>query len=170
MTAIGKRPGEVSQTLNVTGATLRNYVKAFGAFLSPEATAKTRKRYSDEDVSTLIYAKSFLDDGFTYDQVITRLDERPMTGEVLQGEGWEARPIEPEPEEPTPEEPEQDRQLATLEYIKIIVDQTQETVKAKDQTIDQLTEDKKQLQQELSWLRLPWYQRLFTRPPSQDEE
>ena len=160
MTAIGKRPGEVSQTLNVTGATLRNYVKAFGAFLSPEATAKTRKRYSDEDVSTLIYAKSFLDDGLTYDQVITRLDERPMTGEVLQGEGWEARPIEPEPEEPTPEEP--NRQLATLEYIKIIVD-------AKDQTIDQLQDDKKQLQKENAYLRLPWYQRLFTRPPGQDE-
>ena len=163
MTAIGKRPGEVSQTLNVTGATLRNYVKAFGVFLSPEATAKTRKRYSDEDVSTLIYAKSFLDDGLTYDQVITRLDDRPMTGEILQGEGWEARPVEPEPEEPAPEEPEQDRQLAPIEFIKLIVD-------AKDQTIDQLQEDKKQLQRELSWLRLPWYQRLFTRPPSQDEE
>ena len=163
MTAIGKRPGEVSQTLNVTGATLRNYVKAFGVFLSPEATAKTRKRYSDEDVSTLIYAKSFLDDGLTYDQVITRLDDRPMTGEILQGEGWEARPVEPEPEEPAPEEPEQDRQLAPIEFIKLIVD-------AKDQTIDQLQEDKKQLQRELSWLRLPWYQRLFTRPPSQDQE
>jgi DNA-binding transcriptional MerR regulator len=162
MTAIGKRPGEVSQTLNVTGATLRNYVKAFGAFLSPEATAKTRKRYSDEDVSTLIYAKSFLDDGLTYDQVITRLDERPMTGEVLQGEGWEAHPVEPEPEEPTPEE-EPDRQLVAQEIIKMLVD-------AKDETIDQLKDDKKQLQKEIAYLRLPWYQKPFTRQPGQDEE
>jgi DNA-binding transcriptional MerR regulator len=149
-----KTPGELSQTLGVTTATLRNYVSHFGEFLSPEATRKTRKRFTPEDAQTLQAAKSLLDDGLTYDQAAAQLQTQPLTGEVI--EDFQTGP-EPEPANDLPPSAMQTREFYE-QFFKPALD-------AKDETISELKQDKDRLQHEIAWLRLPWWKRAFRDPP-----
>jgi len=174
MNAIGKTPGEVSQTLDVTGTTLRNYVKQFSPFLSPDATRKTRKRFSPEDIQTLQTAKSFLDAGLTYEQVQERLENQAVTGEVLENFQPET---EPQPE-PSPEDfqPEDITAIQTREFYERFF---KPALDAKDETINELKSDKERLiqekeqerlekekaQRQLNYERQPWFRKWFTEPP-----
>ena len=156
MNEIGQTPGEVSKTLDVTGATLRNYVKQFKPFLSENATKKTRKRFSPEDIQILKTAKSFLDAGLTYEQVSERLETLPALGEVID---------EPEPEtifEDIPPAEEPTTAIQTREFYEQFF---LPALDAKNETIQELKSDKERLQRQLNYERLPFFRKWFSKPP-----
>lgn len=150
-------PGQLSKMLDVTGATLRNYVKHFGQYLSDDAQKKTRKRFNPDDVQTLRYAKSLLDDGYTYDEAVTKLETQPLEGEVLD----DLPPFEDESQDAPPAD-EIPSAIQTREFYEQFF---KPALDAKDQTINLLEQDKNRLQRELTFLRLPWYRKLFRDPP-----
>ena len=160
MNEIGKTPGEVSKTLGVTGATLRNYTKQFTQFLSPDATTRTRKRFNPEDIETLRTAKSLLNAGLTYGQVWQRLETQPLEGEVL--EDFQPKP-EPQPE-PSSEDfqPNDISAIQTREFYERFF---KPALDAKDETITELKTDKERLQRQLNYANLPWFRKWFSEPP-----
>jgi DNA-binding transcriptional MerR regulator len=156
MAEITQRPGKVAEILAVSGMTLRNYVKEFSEFLSPQAVKKTGRRFTDQDIRTLQIAASILRDGFTYDQAREQLAEQPLEGEVIDDFPPETQPEDIPPFEEIP------NALQTLEFYEKFI---QPALDAKDQTIDELKKDKERMQKELAWLRLPWYRRILAKPP-----
>jgi len=166
MNEIGKTPGEVSKTLDVTGATLRNYVKNFALFLSPDATRKTRKRFSPEDVDTLLTAKSLLNTGLTYGQVSERLETQPLEGEVIDetspaGSGSTFEDIPPAEEQTTA--------IELLDWFENVLErqkeQHQTALDIQTQHIESLKSDKERIQRQLNFERLPWWRKWRTEPP-----
>ena len=160
MNEIGKAPGEVSKTLDVTGATLRNYTKQFTQFLSPGATTKTRKRFNPEDIETLKTAKSLLNAGLTYGQVWQRLNEQPLTGDVID----ESQP-EPEPQPEPSSEDFQPNDISAIQTREFYERFFKPALDAKDETISELKTDKERLQRQLNFQRLPWFRKWFNEPP-----
>lgn len=160
MNEIGKAPGEVSKTLDVTGTTLRNYVKQFSQHLSPDATRKTRKRFSPKDIKTLKTAKSFLDAGLTYSQVSERLESQAVTGEVLEDFQPETDP-QPEPSS----EDFQPNDISAIQTREFYERFFKPALDAKDETIHELRSDKERLQRQLNYERQPWFRKWFTEPP-----
>ena len=154
-----QKPGAIVKMLGVSGVTVRNYSHQFSSFLSPGATSETGRHFTSEDVKVLRLAASLLRQGFSYEEVRHQLEEnQPMTGEVFE-EG-----AAPEPrQEPPPSA------IAPLEFftqfIETLKDEHQATLQAKDETIANLKEDKKRLQEEVSWLRLPFFVKWFRKPP-----
>jgi len=152
-----KRPGETAKTLQVSGMTLRNYVKEFAPVLSETATRKNGRQFSAGDVQTLKKANSLLSQGMTYKQVLEQLEsEKPLEGEVLE-EDWE--------EAPSAEDERPGTAIGTIEFLTMFMEQTQETLDAKEELISELRNDKERLEKELKWERLPWYRKLFQTPP-----
>jgi len=138
-------PKEIRETLDVTDTTIRNYVKRFGKFLSPDATRRNRKRFSPTDVQILQIAKSYLDEGYTYDQTINLLETQSLE-DILDVEI-------PSPQvEKSP--PDETNAILPQEFYK----QFEITLAAKDEHIADL-------RKEIAWLRLPWYKKLFRDPP-----
>lgn len=153
-----KRPGETAKTLQVSGMTLRNYVKHFSPLLSETATRNTGRQFTEKDIGILKRANSLLSEGLTYGQVLEKLEgEKTLEGEVLTDEDWNEAPAE---ETETP-----GMSLQVIEFLEMFIEQTQGTIEAKDELISELRNDKERLEGELKWLRLPWYRRLFTKPP-----
>ncbi len=73
-----RQPQEVASRLEVSPSTLRRWSDEFSEFLSPEASSsegKQHRRYSDEDMATLITVKGLMAEGLTYEQVRQRLSE-----------------------------------------------------------------------------------------------
>jgi DNA-binding transcriptional MerR regulator len=75
-------PNEVAVQLQVSPSTLRRWSNEFGDFLSdaagrPQSASggqTAHRRYSDEDMETLLNIKGLLDEGLTYIQVGRRLE------------------------------------------------------------------------------------------------
>jgi DNA-binding transcriptional MerR regulator len=73
-----RQPQEVASRLELSPSTLRRWSEEFSEFLSPEANSsegRQHRRYSDEDLATLITVKGLMTEGLTYDQVRQRLSE-----------------------------------------------------------------------------------------------
>jgi DNA-binding transcriptional MerR regulator len=73
-----RQPQEVASRLEVSPSTLRRWSEEFSEFLSSEAVSsegKQHRRYSDEDLATLINVKGLMAEGATYEQVRQRLSE-----------------------------------------------------------------------------------------------
>ncbi len=76
-----RRPAEVAARLGVSTSTLRRWSQRFSEYLSPDAgepagsgdTDGGHRRYTDEDLTTLLTIKGLLAEGFTYQQVERRL-------------------------------------------------------------------------------------------------
>jgi DNA-binding transcriptional MerR regulator len=84
-----RQPQDVAGRLEVSPSTLRRWSEEFSEFLSPEADSsegKQHRRYSDEDLATLITVKGLMADGLTYDQVRERLVQID-SGEMPAGPG-----------------------------------------------------------------------------------
>ena len=174
MNEIGKTPGEVSQTLGVTTATLRNYVKKFGQFLSPDATRETSKRFSPDDIETLKTARSFLHAGMTYKWVQEHLENQAVTGEVLEDFQPETDP-QPEPSS----EDFQPNDISAIQTREFYERFFKPALDAKDETISELKTDKERLiqekeqerlekekaQRQLNYKNLPFYRQWFSEPP-----
>ena len=146
--------GETAKTLNTTTTTVRNWVNAFGEFLSPSAQLQRRKRFTPQDITILKEIQSLSNDGFTYAEIPDRLNDVPLQ-EVLDFEE-----IPPE-EIPDQQPPPQDNALAIPEVFEFITQaldnaaaQHEREILAKDETI-QLLRD------ELNRQRQPWWKRLF---------
>jgi DNA-binding transcriptional MerR regulator len=75
-------PNEVATQLQISPSTLRRWSKEFGSFLSDTAGRPhdedegtfSHRRYTDEDLETLMTIKGLLTEGLTYPQVTRRLD------------------------------------------------------------------------------------------------
>lgn len=75
-------PNEVATQLQISPSTLRRWSKEFGPFLSDTAGRPhdedegtfSHRRYTDEDLETLMTVKGLLTEGLTYPQVTRRLD------------------------------------------------------------------------------------------------
>ncbi len=91
-------PNEVATQLQVSPSTLRRWSDEFADFLSesagrPHPTAggqTTHRRYTDEDLETLLTIKGLLAEGLTYIQVGKRLEalrlQRPTATAEVEGE------------------------------------------------------------------------------------
>jgi DNA-binding transcriptional MerR regulator len=82
-TTRNRQPQEVASRLEVSPSTLRRWSEEFSEFLSPEADSsegKQHRRYSDEDLATLIAVKGLMAEGLTYDQVREHLSEQSLGG------------------------------------------------------------------------------------------
>jgi DNA-binding transcriptional MerR regulator len=88
-------PRQVVARLDVSPSTLRRWSKEFAPFLSqaagyPELSSnggKSHRRYTDEDLETLIIIKGLLAEGYSYRQVAKRL-EALRVGEDSQGDEY----------------------------------------------------------------------------------
>ena len=88
-------PGQVAVRLDISASTLRRWSKEFAPFLSqtagyPELSPNggaSHRRYTDEDLETLIIIKGLLAEGYSYRQVAKRLEALRM-GEATQGEAY----------------------------------------------------------------------------------
>ena len=75
-------PNEVATQLQISPSTLRRWSKEFGPYLSDTAGRPhdedegtfSHRRYTDEDLETLMMVKGLLTEGLTYPQVARRLD------------------------------------------------------------------------------------------------
>jgi DNA-binding transcriptional MerR regulator len=69
---------EVASRLEVSASTLRRWTDEFAEYLSEEARASDSgqsRRYTNEDLTTLITVKGLMTEGMSYDQVRQRLGE-----------------------------------------------------------------------------------------------
>lgn len=88
-------PSQVASRLDVSASTLRRWSKEFAPFLSqtagyPELSSNggaSHRRYTDEDLETLIIIKGLLAEGYSYRQVTKRL-EALRVGEATQGDAY----------------------------------------------------------------------------------
>src|SRR5512147_1579258 len=79
-----RQPQEIASRLEVSPSTLRRWSEEFSEFLSLEASSsegKQHRRYSDEDMATLITIKGLMGDGLTYEEVRERLLEARDSGQ-----------------------------------------------------------------------------------------
>ena len=77
-TSRNRQPQEMASRLEISASTLRRWSEEFSEYLSPDADSsegKQHRRYSDEDLATLITVKGLMADGLTYEQVRERLGE-----------------------------------------------------------------------------------------------
>lgn len=92
-------PNEVANQLQISPSTLRRWSNEFADYLSEtagrtqlESGGGAHRRYSDEDLETLMTIKGLLAEGLTYIQVARRLDalrlrRAPDDGAVAEGDG-----------------------------------------------------------------------------------
>jgi DNA-binding transcriptional MerR regulator len=88
-------PNQVVARLDVSASTLRRWSKEFAPFLSqtagyPELSPNggaSHRRYTDEDLETLIIIKGLLAEGYSYRQVAKRL-EALRVGEAIQSDTY----------------------------------------------------------------------------------
>jgi DNA-binding transcriptional MerR regulator len=81
-------PSQVVARLDVSASTLRRWSKEFAPFLSqtagyPELSSDggaSHRRYTDEDLETLIIIKGLLAEGYSYHQVAKRLEAMSVGG------------------------------------------------------------------------------------------
>lgn len=72
-----RHPQEIAARLEVSAFTLHQWTEQFADFLSQEARsndAEHPRRYTDEDLATLIMVKGLLSEGLSHDEVRQRLD------------------------------------------------------------------------------------------------
>ncbi|MGD2206459.1 MAG: MerR family transcriptional regulator [Anaerolineae bacterium] len=90
-----RSPGEVSTQLEISPSTLRRWSNEFADFLSdaagrPEPSPGSHvahRRYTDEDLETLMTIKGLLTEGLTYIQVGKRLEALRLRKRVAESEG-----------------------------------------------------------------------------------
>jgi DNA-binding transcriptional MerR regulator len=91
-------PNEVANQLQVSPSTLRRWSNEFTEYLSeaagraqPEGSRGVHRRYSDEDLETLMTIKGLLVEGLTYIQVGRRLDALLLRRATADGDGDDGR-------------------------------------------------------------------------------
>ncbi len=75
-----RTPQEVASRLDISPSTLRRWSEEFADYISEQASSpkgKSHRRYTEQDVETLLTVKEFMSDGLTYEQVRQRLEQPP---------------------------------------------------------------------------------------------
>jgi len=131
-------PGEVSGILQIPASTLRRYVAEYKEFLSPEATQPRNRRFNQTDLGVLAKIRQGLNDGIPSEKIKDDL------GTIV--------------------EDELEAERALVEYEPI--NQALTTIRS-DVTgiVDEMGKHEDRLSRLEEWLRLPWWKRLFVRPP-----
>jgi len=87
-------PNEVANQLQISPSTLRRWSNEFADYLSdaagraqPDGGRGAHRRYSDEDLETLMTIKGLLAEGLTYIQVGRRLDALRLRRGTVAGDG-----------------------------------------------------------------------------------
>ena len=128
-------PKQVSETLAVPSSTLRRWSKRFSKHLTPHEP-HTHREYNTSDLETLRKIRDHLEDGLTYDEIEPKLDI-----------------IEPS---------ENDKALMTLSDFNQILEQTSASIQKLQSQIDTQAQKIEKLE---DYLSLPFYKRIFTKPP-----
>jgi len=132
-------PKQIYETLTISPSTLRRWAKRFENHLSLENHEPgTHRNYTPEDLSIFRAIQTHLENGLTYAEIENRL----------------AVVEEPKPDTSTA--------LLTLpEFTQAI-----ETARAAVASMKMEIEELKTWQTEMNaWLVLPWWKRIFTKPP-----
>lgn len=139
----------LAQTLEISGATLRNYVREFGEYLSDKARRSKQRRYTSQDIEILTRASKLLSEGYTYQD----------TREILAGQ-----------EAYTGEVVEDDEEINNQGDEQPIRGEIQPATFFKE-LIDSLTTrhegEISYYKRQLAYWQLPWYKRLFREPPGE---
>jgi len=128
-------PKQISETLTVAPSTLRRWSKRFSKHLTPHKP-NTHRTYSTSDLETLRKIRDLLENGLNYDDIEPRLDI-----------------IEPS---------ETDKALMTLSDFNQVLETTRATVQS---LRDQLETQNNRLEKLEDYLNLPFYKKIFTKPP-----
>jgi DNA-binding transcriptional MerR regulator len=89
-------PQAVARELDVSPATLRRWSDEFADYLSrgaDSAQGRSHRRYSEQDIATLMVVKELMNNGMTYEQVRQQLAQRPLVGTTEP-----SAPLSPTPE------------------------------------------------------------------------
>ena len=148
--------GDVAANLGVSLQTVRNWLKIGDEFFSENATRSTGKRFTPGDIQQLQRIQSLIADGLIYEDIPAKLKPSPQVVEV----------IEEAPQEPpgTPRNGANSIQtLDLMESIERLLEHQretyQETISAKDETIEVLKDENERLRRERDRARLPWWKR-----------
>jgi len=136
-------PKQIYETLTISPSTLRRWAKRFEEYLSVEDHEPgTHRTYTPEDLHIFKTIQTHLDNGLTYAKIEERLN-------VVE---------EPQPDKST-------ALLALPEFQNAI-----EEFRAINATlVSQMKEYQNWLAEYNAWASLPWWKRIFTRPPAAPE-
>ena len=145
--------------LEIPPSTLRRYCSEWAPYLSESAQTTGKKRqFTQEDIDTLRTIRSLIGQRKNQAEIAAALEPETLTGEV-----FDEMPAAPDPE------PELPSAIQSIEFfgqiLEQMTDQHKSVIMAKDETITGLKKDKDRLQNELAWLRLPWFRKWFREPP-----
>ncbi len=132
-------PGQIAESLQVSTATVRRWSARFASFLSPHTPGKKRS-YTDSDLAILSRIRDMTKNGMTMDLIAEQL------------------PLMDQPVDPS-------TALITL------TDFARSLHSALDQVAIMTVKMDKQtawINQVNAWFDLPWYKRLFTKPPKSE--
>ena len=145
--------GDVASSLGVSLQTIRNWLKVGGEFFSQNATKTTGKRFTPADIQQMQRIKSLLAEGLTFEDIPARLPAAPQVVDDIPKE----QPDQQEPSNALQPTEYLDQLMAILEQQR---ETYQETIGAKDETIQVLRSENERLRDELERSRLPWWKRL----------
>jgi DNA-binding transcriptional MerR regulator len=131
------RPGEVSELLQIPPSSLRRYVSEFGEYLSPNAQQSKRRDYTDQDIATIARIRELTAQGLTSEDIKPQLEKTV----------------------------DQDQDQETALTLPIVIQKFQDLTRQLETIQDQASQQAQQLEKLKSWAALPWWKRLFTRPP-----
>jgi DNA-binding transcriptional MerR regulator len=131
------RPGEVSELLQIPPSSLRRYVTEFGEYLSTSAQQSKRRDYTDQDIATIARIRELTAQGLTSEDIKPQLDKTVV----------------------------QDQDQETALTLPIVIQKFQDLTHQLETIQDQANQQAQQLEKLRTWAALPWWKRLFTRPP-----
>jgi len=135
-------PKQICETLTVSPSTLRRWANRFKSRLSiSEHEPGKHREYSPEDLQVFKSIQSHLENGLTYAEIEKRLD-------LVE---------DPEPNGSTA--------LLSLPQFQTAIENARAAVASMQLEIEELKEWQAEMN---AWLVLPWYQRIFTKPPKDD--
>lgn len=139
-------PRQTSEMLGIPSSTLRRYVRTFEAFLSVSVTQRTRgRRFTARDIDVLRRARELLSTGRSFEETAALL-------QVVEGD-------------PTNNE----MALSLVPSISKALTEAVDSARGLHLEVKDLTLNQAAIAGELTqireWLALPWYRRLFGRPP-----
>jgi len=133
-------PKQTYETLTISASTLRRWAKRFENFLSVENHEPgTHRTYTPEDLHIFKTIQTHLENGLTYAEIENRL----------------AVVEEPEPNPSTA--------LLSLPEFQNAIENARAAVASMQLEISELKEWQTEMN---AWLALPWWKRLFTKPPN----
>lgn len=142
-------PRQVSEMLSIPESSLRRLSREFADFLSKQK-GRNRK-YNESDINTLRRVREMTGHGMTLEQVKTELSLTPES------------PPEQAAADSLAMVPTIAGELARLDDINRAIVQEIEQLRADRQA------DRARLEQLEKWFSLPWWKRIFSRPPEPPE-